>query len=71
MGTSALTGFRFSMPANGATKDRTPGSSRPRKIPAIPKRRYSRSMVAMAWGERSRRPTRPLKRVRPYFRLRL
>ena len=46
-------------PANGATKERTPGTSRPRKMPRTPKRRYSRSIVATAWGEKSHTPEPP------------
>ena len=55
-------------PANGGTTARMPGRKRLRKMPIVPKRRYSRSMMASERGARSRRPAWVAKRRGPYRR---
>jgi hypothetical protein len=52
-------------PANGGTTARMPGRKRLRKMPAMPNRRYSRSITARERGARSRRPVRVAKSRRP------
>ena len=56
MGTKVRTGPSRTSPAKGGTTARMPGRKRLRKMPATPKRRYSRSITASDLGARSRRP---------------
>ena len=65
MGTSARCGGRLTKPANGATKARKPGRSRVMKMPATPKRTYSRSMAANPEGVMILRPVRDSRKRRP------
>ena len=56
IGTKVRTGLSRTSPAKGGTTARMPGRKRLRKMPATPKRRYSRSMMASDLGASSRRP---------------
>ena len=68
IGTSVRNGLRFTSPAKGGTTARMPGRNRLTKIPATPKRRYSRSMMASERGASSRRPIEVANSLRPYRR---
>ena len=55
---------RSTSPAKGGTTARTPGRNRLMKMPATPKRMYSRSITAMLWA-RAGGARCPAKRRRP------
>ena len=63
IGTSVRTAPRRTSPAKGGTTARMPGRKRLRKMPAMPNRRYSRSITASERGASRRRPV-PLAKSR-------